>query len=134
MMHWDRGQLLPRWECTDIGSDGAQGGRASGQNIWLWQTQLAVPGGGVAVLDLQGAFKVLLIVEWKQRCRRDLWSATVNNMVNNLWVTTSLNCCVVWREQCSANCAYHWYNWHNNIRDKSSRKSRTFYEIILFDT
>lgn len=32
---WDRAQLLPRWECTDIGSDGAQGGRASGQNIWL---------------------------------------------------------------------------------------------------
>lgn len=52
MVCWDRGQLLPGWECTDIGPDGAQGGRASGHNIWLWQTQLAVPDGGAAVLDL----------------------------------------------------------------------------------
>lgn len=37
-MRWDRAQLLPQWECTDIGADAAQRERASGQNTWLWQT------------------------------------------------------------------------------------------------
>lgn len=51
-MCWDRGQLLRRWEHTDIASDGAQGEKLQEQNIWLWQTQLAVLAGSATILAL----------------------------------------------------------------------------------
>lgn len=105
--------------------------RTSGCGKHSWQSQEE----GLLSFTYKELLEVLLTVEWKQRCRRELWSATVNNIVNNLWVMTCLNCCAVWREQCTAYCVSRQYNRHDNlIRDKSSRKSRKFYGVILLDT